>query len=145
MEPDQKNAEAGAATVLVVEDERGVRELISEFLNLDGHTVLEAENGAEAVKISEAHDGPIHLLLSDVVMPGMNGFQVSEAISADRPDLKVIFISGYANVEEYDQGVLGPDSLLLQKPITADSLRSVVKAVLRNEVDPGKAVGAESG
>ncbi len=126
MEPIEKNAK----TILVVEDEEGVRELVSEFLSLEGYRILEAVNGREAVRTSERHEGPIHLLLSDVVMPEMNGFEVGRIISAERPEMKVIYMSGYTNVDNYELENMGTDTVLLQKPISAVALVAAVNEAL---------------
>jgi two-component system, cell cycle sensor histidine kinase and response regulator CckA len=120
----------GQETVLLVEDETTLRSLIAEVLGSAGYQVLEARQGAEAVRIAESHDGPIHLLLTDVVMPGANGREVVRMVRARRPDTRFFYISGHPRDVFDQQGALGPGQVLLQKPFTADALLRVVRDVL---------------
>ena len=85
----------GRETVLLVEDEPGVRRLVNETLRLHGYTVLEARHGIEALLTGAKHAGPIHLLLTDVVMPQMSGPEVAEKLATVRPEVKVLYMSGY--------------------------------------------------
>src|ERR1700739_2673887 len=86
----------GTETLLLAEDEEAVRELVAGFLRQNGYTVLEAKNGLEALQMAEKHDGPIHLLLTDLVMPKMGGWGLAERLLAQRPGLKVVYVSGYS-------------------------------------------------
>jgi CheY-like chemotaxis protein len=120
----------GEETVLVVEDERMVRELVREILAQQGYNVLEAHRGTEALEVSERHEGPIHLLLTDVVMPGMDGPELARRLTAQRPEMKVLFMSGYTDHIILHDGVLVPGSEFLQKPFTVRALGTKVRSVL---------------
>jgi CheY-like chemotaxis protein len=122
--------------VLLLEDAHALRELARELLEASGYTVLEAANGTDAISVAEKHQGPIHLLLSDVVMPGMDGPQVAEQIALTRPDTKVLYMSGYTNAAVPVRELLDSGAVLLQKPFTIESLTSKVCEVL----GAGKAV-----
>src|SRR5262249_58730082 len=97
----------GSEPVLLVEDEEGVRDLNRQVLQLCGYTVLTAGDGVEALRLSGQHAGPVHLLVTDVLMPQMGGRELSEVLSAQRPGLKVLFLSGYADGEVLGRGALG--------------------------------------
>ncbi len=119
----------GSETVLLVEDEQSVRDLIREMLLARGYRVLEARHGAEALLIAERHTGPIHLLLTDVVMPQMGGREVAQRLRPSRPEMKALFISGYTGVANtFDDTDLG--AVLLPKPFTADALALKLREVL---------------
>ncbi len=120
----------GRGTVLVVEDEDGVRNLVRDILQTAGYTVLEARHGAEALDVSERHVGPIHLLLTDVVMPEMSGRELAQRLAILRPATKVLFMSGYTANAVVHHGVLDPDTDFLQKPITAAVLTRKVRQIL---------------
>ena len=117
----------GTETILLVEDEEAVRSLMSEVLAGRGYLVLAASSGAEAVQVSRAHGGPIDLLLSDVVMPGMSGREVAVAITNERPGLRVLFASGYTADAIARHGVLEPGTDLIHKPFTPDALLARVR------------------
>ena len=120
----------GRGTVLVVEDEDGVRDLVRDILQTAGYTVLEARHGAEALDVSERHVGPIHLMLTDVVMPEMSGRELAQRLAILRPATKVLFMSGYTANAVVHHGVLDPDTDFLQKPITAAVLTRKVREIL---------------
>jgi two-component system cell cycle sensor histidine kinase/response regulator CckA len=120
----------GAETVLLVEDEVGVRALARHILSGCGYTVLEAGDGREAVRLVEAHTGPLHLLASDVVMPNFGGRQLAERVDALRPGIKVLFLSGYTDDAVVRHGVLEADFAFLQKPFTPSGLAVKVRDVL---------------
>jgi two-component system, cell cycle sensor histidine kinase and response regulator CckA len=124
---------AGAGTVLVVEDEAMVRGMIRKYLAASGYEMLEAETGEEGLRICEQHPTPIHLLLTDVVMPGMDGRQLAERVIALRPETKVLFMSGYPEHAAVRHGVLERGSLFLPKPFTMDTLAGQVRAALQAE------------
>lgn len=115
----------GSEVVLLVEDEEGVLELARESLRIVGYSVLESSNGPAALEIAARHPGPIHLLLSDVVMPDMSGPELARRLGLLRPDTKVLFMSGYTS-----EGMLEPGAALLQKPFTLDVLARAVREVL---------------
>jgi PAS domain S-box-containing protein len=120
----------GYETVLVVEDEEAVRELVVAALEGGRYRVLAAANSGEAIKSSQEHDGVIHLLLTDVVMPGMSGKTLAEILLEQRPDLRVLFISGYSAEVLAKHGVLEAGINLLEKPFTLSGLRQKVREVL---------------
>jgi CheY-like chemotaxis protein len=117
-----------AATVLVAEDEDGVRELAVETLERRGYRVLAASSGEEALKVANAHDGTIHLLISDVVMPGMKGPELADRLRVLRPGVRVLLMSGYAT------DVVTPTDLneatFLTKPFAPETLGKIVRQIL---------------
>jgi PAS domain S-box-containing protein len=124
----------GQETILVVEDEPMIRELIETMLKSRGYSVLTVDNPVQAAAFSAQHAGPIHLLLTDVVMPGISGREVASKISAQRPDTKVIFISGYTPNAIVHHGVLDEELHFLEKPFTAATLCNKVREVLNGKV-----------
>ena len=120
----------GTETVLVVEDEPAVRALVLKVLQRHGYTVLEVTNPEGAVACAANHEGPIHLLLTDVVMPGMGGREVAARVCALRPDLKVLFMSGYTDDAVVRHGRLEPGAAFLQKPFTPQVLAAKVRELL---------------
>jgi PAS domain S-box-containing protein len=129
----------GVETVLVVEDEEMVRELVCEVLRKNGYSVLEARHGEEALRISEGHRGPIHLLVTDVVMPRMRGNDLAERIAPLRPETKVLYMSGYTDNAELYGRPGETNYTFLQKPFRPATLSRVVRTVLDSGpgVDPG--------
>jgi CheY-like chemotaxis protein len=123
-------AQGGGETVLVVEDEGAVRAVIRRALQGAGYTVLEAGGGADAVRLAEQHAGPIHLLVTDVVMPGLNGRQVAERVTALRPGVRVLFVSGYTDDAVIRHGLDGEGLAFLPKPFTPEVLTRKVREVL---------------
>ena len=122
--------EPGTETILLAEDEANLRYLARQFLEKQGYKVIEAADGAAAMQIAVAHEGVIHLLLTDVIMPGMNGRELAQRISEIRPQTKVLYMSGYTeNVIGHD-GTLDAGVSLLQKPFTLRDLKSKVREVL---------------
>jgi CheY-like chemotaxis protein len=124
--------EEGARTLLVVEDEGAVRELVRAALTRGGYRVLAARDGEEALTRAAAYEGRIDLLLTDVVMPGLNGRELALRFRQARPDARVIFMSGFASDVIAEDGGLSGDSELLMKPFTPDELLSRVQAALSN-------------
>lgn len=120
----------GSEVVLLAEDEEAVRELARDILERNGYTVLAASEGAEALGIAQAHEGEIHLLLTDVVMPGMRGRDLFERLAPLRPGLNVLYMSGYTDNAVVHQGILVPGTHFLQKPFTPDALLRKVREVL---------------
>jgi CheY-like chemotaxis protein len=117
-------------TVLVVEDERSLRVTCSLFLEALGYKVLAAETPGEALKLTEQHPGDIHVMLTDVVMPGMDGRQLTERISAIKPGVQVVFMSGYTSDVIAQRGVLDEGVQFLSKPFTRDDLARKMREVL---------------
>ncbi|HWS15862.1 MAG TPA: PAS domain S-box protein [Candidatus Methylomirabilis sp.] len=125
----------GTETVLLAEDEEVVRRLTREILTENGYRVLDAGNGREALLISEAHRGEIHLLLTDVVMPKLGGRELAERIRPLRPGLRILYMSGYTDDAILRHGVLEAEVPFLQKPFTPEGLARKVREVL--DEDPG--------
>ena len=124
-------ASRGSETVLLVEDEDGVRELASKFLKGSGYAVLEAKDGVEALQVAGQYGGTIHLLLSDMVMPRMGGAALAKQLRAERPNIAVLFMSGYA--EYAGSKDLSPEVAILQKPFSMFSLVGKVREVLAGQ------------
>ena len=120
----------GHETILLVEDEATVRQLARECLELQGYAVLEAPEGAAALQLAQAHPGPIHLLLTDVIMPGMTGRELASRICQSRPGIKVLYMSGYTENVIGHNGMLDASVMLLQKPFSLPTLRAKVREVL---------------
>jgi nitrogen-specific signal transduction histidine kinase/CheY-like chemotaxis protein len=121
---------SGSETILLVEDNRGLRELARKVLERLGYAVLDAADADQALHLSEQHAGPIHLLLTDVVMPGMSGVALVERLTPTRPAMKVLYMSGYTDEAVVAAGVLPQRVTFLQKPFTPDSLARKVRQVL---------------
>jgi two-component system cell cycle sensor histidine kinase/response regulator CckA len=120
----------GTETVLVVEDEEGVRELIAALLRRLGYTVIAAVDGHDAIRLSERHAGPIQLLLTDVVLPQAGGRQVAEKLRLARPGMRVLYLSGYTENAVVHHGVLDADVAFLAKPFSHEALAKKVREVL---------------
>ena len=120
----------GTETILLVEDAAAVRAVTRQVLERQGYTVLEAAHGAAALQTAAGHPGPIHLLLTDVVMPVLSGRQLADQLARLRPDAKVLYASGYTDDAVVRHGVLEAGISYLQKPFTADSLARKVREVL---------------
>jgi CheY-like chemotaxis protein len=129
-EPTDAALLRGKETILLVEDEDGVRRLMRRSLQQAGYTVLEAEHGGDAVRLAETHTGPIHLLITDVVMPMMGGRLLAERVTALRPDIKALFVSGYTDDAVVRHGVLEAQMAFLQKPFAAAALTKKARAIL---------------
>ena len=123
--PAEKAAPEGLETILLVEDEEALRVATGEFLRSKGYMVLMASDGAEAMRICQLHTGDIDLILTDIVMPGMNGVEVAKAVRARYPEIRVLYMSGYIN-RSVDG--LGVGAVLLQKPFGLAVLASKVRA-----------------
>ncbi len=120
-------------SVLVVEDDASVRTLAARILEGRGYTVLAARNGHEAIRISSEHEGDLHLLLSDVIMPGMSGKELADILTRSRPEMRILFMSGYTDDVIASQGVLDEGVKLVQKPFEAsDLLLAIEEALGRN-------------
>jgi CheY-like chemotaxis protein len=130
----------GTETVLLVEDESVVRTLVRSTLRQRGYVVLEAENGAQALEISSGHKGPIHMLVTDMVMPGMSGRELAQRVAHGRPEMRVLFVSGYTDEVIDQQGLLLPGVGFLQKPFTLDALSRRVREILDAPAGQGPAL-----
>ncbi|MFZ3047756.1 MAG: ATP-binding protein [Desulfatirhabdiaceae bacterium] len=128
--PDSPGKLRGAETILLVEDNQMVRDIARDILQYQGYTVLPAENGKAALSVLENHDGPVHLLLTDVVMPQMNGRDLAARAAARYPDLKVLYMSGYTDDVIAHRGILDEGVLFIQKPFSVQSLTAKVREAL---------------
>jgi PAS domain S-box-containing protein len=122
--------EPGTETILFVEDEQSVRELVSEYLAARGYQVLDAADGMQALEIAAAHKGKIQLLITDVVMPRLSGRELATRLAATRPDLKVLYISGYTDDSIFRHGVLEGGMAFLQKPFNLKALATKIRDIL---------------
>jgi PAS domain S-box-containing protein len=120
----------GSETILLVEDEEIVRSLVCSVLQAQGYTVLEADSGPEALRISSAHKDPIHLMLTDIVMPHMSGRELANRFSLLRPEMRILYMSGYTDDATIQDSELEPATFLLQKPFTPEVLISRVRLIL---------------
>jgi CheY-like chemotaxis protein len=120
----------GTETILLVEDEDGVRALVKQVLSRQGYTVIETRHAKEALEEYERRAGPIPLLLTDVVLPQMSGRELAERLKAAHPEIKVLYMSGYTDDAVLRHGVIGQETAFLQKPFTTASLARKVREVL---------------
>lgn len=131
----------GSETVLLVEDENAVRHPASEFLKRCGYTVIEAKDGLQAVEAVSRHKGPIDLIVTDVVMPGMSGGQLAELLAEKYPEMKVLFVSGYSQNVVLGHNILNVQTNFLQKPFTLKSLAAKIREVLARKALAAGCVG----
>jgi CheY-like chemotaxis protein len=134
-------ADRGGETILLVEDEINVRRLARQYLETQGYKILEAEDGAAALQIVDGYKGPINLLLTDVVMPGMNGRELAGQIVKLLPDVRVLYMSGYTENAVGHDGTLDAGVNLLQKPFSLPALKDRVRVVLDSEPIPQEIAG----
>ena len=120
----------GIETILVVEDEEAVRRLVCAVLEANGYKLLIAARGEEALSLAEKHKGPVKLMVTDLVMPGMNGRELAERLAPQRPEMKVLYISGYTDDTVVRHQGLDPNTPFLQKPFQPGSLAQKVREVL---------------
>ncbi len=116
------------ATILLVDDDEAIRRLVQRVLSDHPYEIIEARDGAEALDLASAHDGPIQLLLTDIIMPKLNGLVLAERLAQQRPETAVLFISGHVEASLVSQD--HPDAVFLQKPFTAACLVEAVKAAI---------------
>src|SRR5205823_7418515 len=131
-----QRVEPGTETILLVEDEANLRYLARQYLEKQGYKVIEAADGAVAVQIAVAHESVIHLLLTDVIMPGMNGRELAQRITEIRPNVKVLYMSGYTENVIGRNGTLDAGIRLLQKPFNLRDLKDKVREVLDATLTP---------
>jgi CheY-like chemotaxis protein len=132
--PEQEDMPSGTEMILLVEDEQPVRELVCRVLDRCGYTVLVAGHPQDAMTVSNTYPGEIHLLVADVVMPGMSGKALAEQLVVSRPQLKILYISGYTDDAIVHHGVLDEGVQLLQKPFAPPVLAQRVRDVLDGAV-----------
>jgi PAS domain S-box-containing protein len=137
---EMQRVEPGTETILLVEDEANLRYLTRQYLEKQGYRVIEAADGAVAMQIAVAHEAVIHLLLTDVIMPGMNGRELAQRISEIRPNIKILYMSGYTENVVGHNGMLDAGVRLLQKPFNLRDLKRIVREVLDSTLTPQEAV-----
>jgi PAS domain S-box-containing protein len=137
-QPRSSEPRRGNETILLAEDDDAVRSLTRLALQAEGYVVLEARQGDEALKIGRQHAGPIDLLISDVVMPGGGGRELAERLAANRPELRVLYLSGYTDDAIVRHGVLDAEAAFLQKPFTMRALALKVREVLEGKLVPSE-------
>jgi signal transduction histidine kinase/ActR/RegA family two-component response regulator len=130
--------EVATETILLVEDEEMVRKLAFDILRDKGYQVLVGKNGEEAIRICNEHDGQIDLMLTDVVMPAMNGRKLAESVRGIQQHMKVIYMSGYTDDAIVHHGVLEPGTNFIEKPFTPETLTSKIREVLQTSVQPNE-------
>jgi two-component system cell cycle sensor histidine kinase/response regulator CckA len=133
--PDPTKPPPGGYTVLVVDDEEVVRQLVSRMLTWTGFQTLEARHGREALATIEEHAGPVHLVITDVKMPGMNGRELGREVERRWPGKPVLYMSGFAS-EVLAGGLLEPGDPFLAKPFTQDDLVAKVRSLLSSVQAP---------
>lgn len=127
---------SGAETVLLVEDEPALRDLIRIALTGNGFTVLDAGSPADALALSRTHTAPLHLLITDIIMPGMDGPSLAKQVLKERPEIKVLYMSGYATNFIMHDGIVDPGTNFLEKPFHPGTLLAKVREVLDGGVRP---------
>jgi len=130
---DPSETHGEARTVLLVDDEESVRAIVTKILGRHGHTVLEAEHGADALRLASGYEGKIDLLITDMYMPGLRGPEIAEKLRPTRPGLHVLFMSGYGDEDVARSGV-EPGSSFLRKPFTVQELSEAVRKALSEPV-----------
>jgi two-component system, cell cycle sensor histidine kinase and response regulator CckA len=128
--PSVSSAPKGTETVLVVEDQDGIRDIVRESLRRNGYRVLIAIDGNEALQIANSYPDPIHLLVTDLVMPNIGGRELAQRLTPQRPAMKVLFMSGYSEDSALDIEEAGASAAVLQKPFSLDVLARSVRRVL---------------
>jgi CheY-like chemotaxis protein len=128
--PRSRQIARGGGTILVAEDSDGVLALAERILRKEGYEVLTARDGIEALEVARAHDGDIDLLLTDVMMPRMNGGELARAFASERPDAVIALMSGYMDEDALRRTLDNPDMPILQKPFSAVTLLERVRAML---------------
>ena len=134
----------GCETLLLAEDEAAVRQSTREFLSLNGYIVLEAKNGTDALAIAREYKGPIHLMITDVVMPQMGGARLAGELALERPDMKVLFASGYAETTVQRHGAIDVTTRFLQEPFSLRTLARKIREVLDADATALAAAAAAS-
>jgi two-component system, cell cycle sensor histidine kinase and response regulator CckA len=130
--PKIETAARGTETLLVVEDEHAVRKASAEFLRMQGYQVLEAKDGMDAVSVAQQYKSTIHLVVTDVVMPNMSGGELAKALEKARPEVKILFVSGYAGETILNHKVIDLQTNFLQKPYSLKQLSIKIRAALQS-------------
>jgi two-component system, cell cycle sensor histidine kinase and response regulator CckA len=126
----------GTETILVVDDEDSLRTIVVDLLGQLGYQMLSAPSGAEALNLAREHPGKIDVLLCDVVMDGLPGPELAEQLVRERPELRVVFMSGFADSSLAPDGVLQPGTVLIQKPFTVKALSARLREILDHPPEP---------
>ncbi len=124
------SAARGTETILLVEDQDGIRDLVCEFLQNNGYTVLHAADGNEALQMADEYKDPIHLLLTDVVMPNVGGQELARRLTQPRPQMKVLFMSGYPDHATWSSELVDDSAAVLQKPFPLETLARTLRGLL---------------
>jgi DNA-binding NtrC family response regulator len=130
-----KSSEKSLETILVVEDEKMVRELVRSVLESHGYNVLDAPTGEAALELCQDHTGTIHLLLSDMVMPGMSGPELAKQLKESRSEMKVLYMSGYTEYALVSHGVMERVTSFIWKPFSTEALAAKVREILDSPAD----------
>ena len=130
MEPAGRDKEGRGGTVLLVEDSDVVRDVVASMLEGGGLTVLQASGGEEALALARRGDTSIDLLLTDIVMPGMAGVELADRLERERPDVRILFMTGYAEEVVVNEGSLGKHRECIGKPFTQDQITKRVRKIL---------------
>jgi CheY-like chemotaxis protein len=142
--PPERTAgpKAPSETILLVEDDDQVRNLTLAILHREGYSVFSAGHGEAALALVDAHDGPLHMLLTDVMLPGMDGRQVFQKVAETHPELKVLYMSGYLVDEVVDsRGIQKKSANFIQKPFSIEELVERVRQVLDGQLQAGPPSG----
>ena len=134
---------SGSVTILVVEDDDAIRNAVRRILETAGYTVLAAATPMEAIELASNRQVPIHVLLTDVGLLGVTGPQLAKLLVADRPGLRMLYISGHAEAHAVPTGRVGPGTAFLQKPFTVEALLRQVRELLDQGAPRGEAAGGE--
>jgi len=130
MESVGKDKDGRTGTILLVEDSDVVRDVVARMLEAGGFTVLPASSGDDALSISRRRDAPIDLLLTDIVMPEMNGVELADRLEREHPDMRILFMTGYAEAVVVNEGILGKHRECIGKPFTQEQITKRVRKIL---------------
>ena len=130
MEPGGQDMDGRSGTILLVEDSDAVRDVIANMLENGGLTVLQASGGEVALALARRGDAPIDLLLTDIVMPEMSGVELADRLERERPDLRILFMTGYAEEVVVNKGILGKRRECIGKPFTQEEITKRVRRIL---------------
>ena len=130
METTRRDVDGRGGTVLLVEDSDSVRAVVAKMLEEGGLTVLQASGGEEALAFARRGDAPIDLLLTDIVMPEVSGVELADRMERERPDVRILFMTGYAEEVVVNEGILGKDRECIGKPFTQEQITRRVRKIL---------------
>ncbi|HEY5460109.1 MAG TPA: response regulator [Deferrimonas sp.] len=130
MEPVGRNKDRRSGTILLVEDSDVVRDVVANMLEGGGLTVLQASGGEEALALARRGETPIDLLLTDIVMPEMSGVELADRLERERPDVRILFMTGYAEEVVVNEGILGKHRECIGKPFTQEQITKRVRKIL---------------